>query len=223
MKERAKTVLKAAFGVALYIIGIILIWQLIASVLVDKEAVRVVVSEGGVLAPILFILIQIVQNIVAPIAHYPVLIAGGFIFATVKGFLFNWIGTAIGTILVILFARRFGRPLVQKMVSRKFIRKYDRIVKKMSPFGLFMLYFLPGFPDDEISYLVGLSDMPTRDIIIATILGKTGGATLSFIGDDPVNGTIPMIVANAILLGVFLLYYFHKRIVRFFQGAITKS
>ncbi len=200
-----------------YILLMLVMWYYISSFLVDKEAVRAIVDSYGIFAPIIFILIQIFQNIVAPIAHYPILIAGGFIFGVVKGFLLNWIGTTIGTILVILLAKKYGRPLVEKMISKRFIDKYDGLIKKLSPFGLFIIYFLPGFPDDEISYLIGLSNMPMRNIIIAIILGKTGGATLSYMGNNPINGAFPMIVVNAIILVIGVIFYFWKNILNLFR------
>jgi uncharacterized membrane protein YdjX (TVP38/TMEM64 family) len=172
------------------------------------------VSGYGLFSPLIFILIQITQNITAPIAHYPILLAGGFIFGPILGFFYNWIGTTIGTCLIILLVKKFGQPLAEKMVNKRFVDKYNELAKKLSPFGLFVIYFLPGFPDDEISYLIALSSMPTKEILIAIILGKMGGATLSFVGDDLAKGTFPMIIINAVMLLAGVIFYFRKNIIK---------
>lgn len=157
-------------------------------------------------------LIQVGQNIIAPIAHYPILLAGGFVFGPVLGFLYNWIGTSVGTILIILLTRKFGRPLVNKMVSQKFIEKYDYIIQKLSPFGLFLIYALPIFPDDEISYIIGVSAMPVKSIIFAIILGKIPGASLSFMGDKVVGGMPTTAIIQVTVLIVGTIFYFRKNI-----------
>jgi len=219
MNKLSKNKIKGILYIVAYVLFVILVWHYISSFLVDKEAVRNIVSGYGLFSPLIFILIQITQNIIAPIAHYPILLAGGFIFGPVLGFFYNWVGTTIGTCLIILLVKKFGQPLVEKMVNRRFIDKYNEIIKKLSPFGLFIIYFLPGFPDDEISYLVALSSMPTKEILIAIILGKMGGATLSFVGDDLANGTLPIVIINAVMLLAGVIFYFRKNIIKTLKTA----
>jgi len=117
----------SALTIIIYFGFIILVWYFISSFLVDKESIRDIVSNYGIFSPLIFILIQITQNIVAPIAHQPLLMAGGFIFNPITGFFLNWIGTIIGTFLIVLISKKFGRPLVNKMVSDKIISKYNAL------------------------------------------------------------------------------------------------
>ena len=210
----------SALTIIIYFGFIILVWYFISSFLVDKESIRDIVSNYGIFSPLIFILIQITQNIVAPIAHQPLLMAGGFIFNPITGFFLNWIGTIIGTFLIVLISKKFGRPLVNKMVSEKIISKYDSFVKKISPFGLFLIYAIPFFPDDEITYLVGLSAMPLRSIVLAIISGKIGGATNSFIGNDPVSGTFISIIIGGAVLILGSIIYLRKKIIDFLRLGI---
>lgn len=213
MEQKKLSGTTSALLILLYIVFVFAVWFYVSTFLVDKEAIRNIVSGYGIFAPIVFIFIQIGQNVIAPIAHYPILLAGGFVFGPVLGFLYNWIGTSIGTILIILLARKFGRPLVNKMVSQKFITKYDHIIQKLSPFGLFLMYALPVFPDDEITYLIGVSNMPVKSIIFAILLGKIPGAALSFTGDK-IAGISTTIFVQILVLVVGALFYFRKRIFK---------
>lgn len=207
----------SALTIFLYFGFIVLVWYLISSFLVDKESIREIVSGYGIFSPLIFILIQITQNVVAPIAHQPLLMAGGFIFDPITGFFLNWIGTIIGTFLIVLITKKFGRPLVNKMVSEKIINKYDYFVKKISPFGLFLIYAIPFFPDDEITYLVGLSAMPLKSIVPAIIFGKIGGATNSFIGNDPISGTFISTIIGGTVLVIGSIIYLKKEIIDFLR------
>ncbi len=190
-----------------YVLFVLVVWYYISKVLVDKQSVRHLISGYTIFAPVLFILIQISQNVFAPVAHYPILLAGGFIFGPIVGMLYNWVGTVLGTLLIIGLAKKFGRPLIHKMVSHTFIKKYDMVVQRLSPFGLFLMYALPVFPDDEISYLIGISSMPVKSIVIAVILGKIPGASLSFIGDETINGMPYTIGIQIAVLIVGAIYY----------------
>jgi uncharacterized membrane protein YdjX (TVP38/TMEM64 family) len=210
-----KDLIKSLIITLLYVLFVILIWQILSSYFISKEAVASFVARAGFWGPVLFILLQIVQNVIAPIAHYPILYAGGVLFGPVLGFLYNWIGTVIGTFLIILLAKKFGRPLVKKMVPERFIEKYDWLIKKVSPFGLFLMYVLPIFPDDEISYLVGLSNLSTKSLFVAILLGKIGGAAFGgFMGYDPIKGIIPMIIAHAIAIILAIIYFYRKKIFK---------
>jgi len=106
--------------------------------------------------------------------------------------------------------------LINKMVSQKFIKKYDHIIQKLSPYGLFLIYALPIFPDDEISYLIGVSVMPVKSIVSAVILGKIPGAGLSFMGDEVVKGISPTVILQVAVLIIGTLFYFRKNIKNLF-------
>jgi uncharacterized membrane protein YdjX (TVP38/TMEM64 family) len=206
--------LKSMLWLFAYLLFVVVIWYFISAFLIDKEAVRDIVDRFGVFAPLGFMLLQIIQNVIAPIIHYPILLAGGFIFGPVLGLIYNWIGTSIGTMLIILITKKFGRPLVLRMVDKKIINKWDHVVKKLSPFGLFLIYDMPIFPDDEITYLVGLSDMPVKSMIFPIIWGKIGGASLSFMGDQTIAG---MSATTVVWLGsaaIGCLYYLILKIIK---------
>lgn len=213
MEQGSYTKIRSAVFAVAYVFFIFVSWYYLSAFLVDKELIRSIVSGYGIFSPLVFIFIQIIQNVVAPIAHYPILLAGGFIFGPFLGFLYNWIGTSIGTIIVILLAKKFGRPLISRMISKKFIDKYDVVVQKISPFGLFLIYALPVFPDDEISYLVGVSSMPMRSIIAAIVIGKIPGASLSFTGDTIKGISLTILVQIAVLI-IGSAIYFRKDIFR---------
>ncbi|MCP4393599.1 MAG: TVP38/TMEM64 family protein [Alphaproteobacteria bacterium] len=150
----------------------------------------------GSFAPIAFIAIQALQVIVTPISHYTVSMIGGFLFGPHLGGLFNWIGRLIGHTTAFWISRRFGRPIAKRFVEEKTFEKFDRIISgdndaKMQTFILFLIYFLPLFPDDEISYIVGLSRMQKKLFLIANVFGHIGGSfALAYVGSGDVRDPI---------------------------------
>jgi len=193
MNERKK--IGSLFWIIITLIPILgLIWGIIDPHEFQKyqSIARDYIVIFGVFGPIIFIVIQALQVVFTPISHYTIGAIGGYLYGPYLGGVFNYIGRIIGHYLSFLIARRFGRKLLEKYVKDNVVEKYDKIFSgsvqndgrvRIQSFILFLIYFLPFFPDDEISYLVGASKMPNRHFILANIFGHLGGSfSLAYIG-----------------------------------------
>lgn len=150
----------------------------------NQEIIRDYIKSFGIWAPVIFILIQILQVVLTPISHYAIGLAGGFIFGTWYGFVLNYVGRVIGHAIAFFLSRTIGRPIVKRLVKPKTLIKYDKFWEKGGSFVLFLIYYLPLFPDDEISYIAGISKMKFTPFLIANLLGHTGGAlALAYLGN----------------------------------------
>ena len=154
-----------------------------SSFFTNQERIRDFVNGYGLWAPAILIAIQILQVILTPISHYAVGIAGGFIFGTWYGFLYNYIGRVIGHTIAFFLSRTIGRPIVEKFVKPETLAKYDKFWDKGGSFVLFLIYYLPLFPDDEMSYIAGTSKMKFGPFMTANLLGQIGGSlALAYLG-----------------------------------------
>lgn len=188
------------------------------------DNIKEIVGRYTLLAPLIFIGIQILQVVLTPINHYVVGVAGGVLFGAWFGGLYNWIGRVIGHFIAFMLARTFGRRLVKKAVGERLLSKYDKIWERNGGFYLFLIYFLPVFPDDEISYITGVSKMRTKVFLIAAIFGHLGGAFgLSFIGAG-IGQRNPFVIGIFVVLGVgcFFLWFFRKRMETLFEKFFPK-
>lgn len=177
-----------------------------------QEQFRDKIATFGLLAPLAFIFFQALQVVITPISHYSVGIVGGFLYGPYLGALFNWIGRIIGHIIAFFIARLLGRKIAEKFVSEKTLGKYDKYVSDKSPI-LFLIYFLPIFPDDEISYLAGLSKMKFRMFFLANIFGHVGGSLgLAYIGSG-INTKDPLfwILTVVTFTGFPLLWWLMRK------------
>jgi uncharacterized membrane protein YdjX (TVP38/TMEM64 family) len=82
----------------------------------DLTGVREHLRSYGPWAPVAtFVLIQF-QAVFAPLPSFPVIYAAGFLFGTFWGGLLSWVSVLASAALCFSLARRFGRPLVERVV-----------------------------------------------------------------------------------------------------------
>lgn len=205
-----KTWLKIGLtGAVIVAIIVYLAWDIIAKgpltrFLMNRDQLVAAVESWGVFAPLLYIILQVVQTVVAPIPGQIVGSIGGFVFG-VWGILWTSIGTLIGCFIVFKIARRFGRPLLEKIFKKSSIERFDFIINsKSASLALFLIFLLPGFPDDIICYIAGLTTIPIRKLMFIVLLGRLPVITLTnYIGAGLVENTA--LVAAVSIIGVIIL------------------
>ena len=162
------TVSGILFSIWLFYMG----WK--QGIFTSEEALRSFLSVWGNWAPALFIGIQILQVVIPVIPGGLTLAAGVLLFGPWWGFLYNYVGIAVGSICNFLLARSYGKPFVQSMVSEKVFDKYIGWLDKKDRFDkLFALaIFLPVAPDDFLCMLAGLTKMTLKRFTAIILLAK---------------------------------------------------
>lgn len=178
----------------------------------SQEAIRSFVEGFGIFAPLAFILLQVAQVVLAPISHYSVSIAGGFIFGTWAGFIYNFIGRVLGTAAAFYLGRYFARKILAHVVQPATLAKYDTFFEK-GKFLLFLAYFLPLFPDDELSYLAGASSLRAKVFLPLMAMGHVSGSlSLAYLGSGISSAKDPLfIVLSLATLAGGLMFAWHYR------------
>ncbi|MCC6736091.1 MAG: TVP38/TMEM64 family protein [Bauldia sp.] len=185
----------AAAGVAIW-----LAWPYL-SVFTDPDRARALIESAGALGPLIFIGLQIIQVFVAPIPGQVTALAGGLLFGPWLGLLYTMIGAAIGFTLIFVLVRRFGRPFVEKFVSGDLIERFDALARRGGAFVLLLVFLLPAFPDDIISFVAGLTPIPIRTLLLVSLAGRLPGyAVLAFTGDALAADNLNVVIVVAIAL-----------------------
>lgn len=176
---------------------------------------RTRIAYFGLFAPLAFVFLQALQVVVTPMSHYAFGILGGFLYGPYLGGLLNWLGRVIGHMAAYFIARYFARSIVERFVAHETLSAYDRYVSERT-FLLFLLYFLPVFPDDELSYLAGLSKMQVRPFVVANVFGHVGGSLgLAYIGSGiDTRDTLFWVLLVATFTAATLLLLAHRRFAR---------
>jgi Uncharacterized conserved protein len=140
----------------------------------DTNSLRGLVGDAVILGPVIFILIQILQVVVPVIPGGVSCAAGVLIFGPVAGFIYNYIGIAIGSIIIFLLGRRYGKPFILSLISEKTYDKYIGWLDNDKRFErLFALaIFFPVAPDDALCLMAGLTNMSLKKFSLIIILAK---------------------------------------------------
>lgn len=207
-----------------------LAWDIIAdgplmTLLTSRDKLVTAVNSWGPFAPLLYIILQVLQTVVAPIPGQIVGSIGGFLFGP-WGILWTTIGTLIGCWIVFKIARRFGRPLLEKLFKKSAIEKFDFIINaKSASLILFAIFLLPGFPDDIICYIAGLTNLSIKRLMAIVTLGRFPVIVLTnYIGAEV--GTNFVMVALVALLAVVILgigIWQRERIMTFLKRGATSA
>ena len=140
----------------------------------DIHALEGLVGGSVILGPIVFILIQIVQVVIPIIPGGISCAAGVLIFGPVMGFVYNYVGICLGSIIIFLLGRRYGKPFILRLVSDKTYDKYVGWLENQNRFEkLFALaIFLPVAPDDALCLMAGLTNTSLKKFTMIILLAK---------------------------------------------------
>ena len=165
----------------------------------------------GPYSPAVFVLLQILQVIAAPIPGELTGVAGGYVYGETFGFILSTVGLAIGSWVAFELASILGRPFVERFVSQEVLHKFDFLTTNTGATLCFLLFLIPGFPKDYLCYLLGLSRMKLSTFLIVSIIGRIPGTYfLTMQGakfrNEEYYQLVAFTVASAVILLVAYLY-----------------
>ncbi len=171
---------------------VFIIYGLNQGLFTSRQSMTLFLQEAGYLAPLVFVLIQIIQCIVPIIPGGISCVIGVAMFGPVYGFIYNYIGICIGSIIDFLIARKYGKEKTAEIISQKNYDRYITWLDKGKRFdAIFALAILiPGAPDDILCYIAGLTKISTRRFVLIILLLKPLSIYLYSIGYTSVTGFI---------------------------------
>jgi len=133
-----------------------------------------VVDVLGPFGPLGIISGQILQVIFAPIPPITA-IASGTLYGPFIGAFISIIGASIGTVFAVYVSNRYGRPLVEKVVSDENMQRFDDLTQKSGYLPFIVLFVFPGFPDDALCFIAGLTKLDWRKLALIGSIGRLPG------------------------------------------------
>lgn len=230
LKPDKKTVFLILLAVAVF--GA-MVWALYASGMIDllssKNRLLQFIKQNPRHSATIFIGLQILQVVAAPIPGEITGFVGGIFFGTVWGVVYSTIGLTIGSWIAFMLARLLGRPIVERLVSRETIERYDYVMKHKGLLLAFLMFLIPGFPKDILCYVLGLGHMNQRDFLIVSALGRLLGTVLLTMGGsffrDQHYAALFTVIGVSLLIILFAMIY-HERVehlLRRISGALRKD
>jgi uncharacterized membrane protein YdjX (TVP38/TMEM64 family) len=185
----------------------------------DKYYLKQLVASWGWMAPPVFIAIQALQVVISPIPGEVTGPVGGALFGTLWGVIYSTIGLTLGTMVCFALGRKWGEPLVRPWLSEHHWNRMSFILEAEGVILCFILYLIPGFPKDIISYLFGISPMPFWVFAVVSTVARLPGTIIgSYFGANVAEHQY--LYALAFIAGITALclplYYYRDRIIRRF-------
>jgi uncharacterized membrane protein YdjX (TVP38/TMEM64 family) len=179
--------------------------------LLDPIEARAFVSDFGFFAPAALVLLQALQVLLAPIPGQVLAVVAGYLFGPWWGTFYNMIGITIGSTAAFWLSRRFGRSYVESIVHDELLETFDGIADDHALAALFVLFLVPGMPDDVLCFVGGVTNVRLWKLVAVAIVGRTPAFFLvnvfgARLGAGDLNGAALLAILLLVLTGLGYLY-----------------
>ena len=203
-------IFRALVGVVVAALAILVLWltgsgEFLWELFSDRERIQSVVGNAGLLAPVVYVVLLVVQAVLAPLPAPALAMGAGYSFGIYEGFLLTWFGALVGGVISFWISRWLGRDFV---AGSERMQRLDRYVEEHGTITIFILRLLPLVSFDAISYAAGLSGISFWRFFVATALGMLPG-TLAFVslgGASSSTGFALVLIGLAVLAAAAYLY-----------------
>lgn len=167
------------------------------------ELLETYVSSG----PLVYILFPMLEAFLPILPLIAIVVFQVSVLGTWQGFLYSWIGSYLGSVIVFIITRKFIKTIFKKNTL-----KYVKNLNGTTLFLFTLLAFTPGFMI-HVSY--GLSEFSIKKFMIITFFSKAimilslvfFGSTLKKAIDEPVY----ILISIALLTFIVVLSYKTKK------------
>ncbi len=172
-----------------------------------------------------FMGIQILQVIFAPVPGEATGFIGGYLFGVLEGFLYSSLALAIGSWINFVIGRFLGVHYVRKMIPADTFERIDALLKRQGVIVLFLLFIFPGFPKDYLCLFLGLSTLPLKVFILLATVGRMPGTFLlslqgAYLFEE--NYVVLGLVAAGCAILAFIIYRYRESLYRWIERFNSK-
>lgn len=173
MKSKSKLILNILTIIGIVAVIFFIYFAVKERWFLDNEILLTKIKSFGLLAPLCFILIQMVQVVLPVIPGGASCLVGVMAFGAVGGFIYNYVGLVLGSICSFLLSRKFGMSIINKLFKEKDIKKaLDKINNSKYDLIFFLIILLPGLPDDLFCYISGITKMSLKKFTLIILICK---------------------------------------------------
>lgn len=196
--------IKRGLLVALAVTAVILFaryYRELFAFLSNEELLQAWLDQLGPVGPLAVIALNALQVVVAFVPGYAMMIAAGYLYGFPLGAIYGAIGMALGGVIAMALSRRYGRPLVVRMVGEDRMQRWEDVTHLNS---LPIWFFLMLGPFGDVPYYIaGLTTIAIWKIIAIALLLRTPSVTVAAaIGAGLVDWRSPWVIGGAALLMV---------------------
>jgi uncharacterized membrane protein YdjX (TVP38/TMEM64 family) len=113
--------------------------------------------------------------------------------------------------------RRFGRPLVDRLIDPKYLVTFDRFTQQRGPIFFLVIFIMPWVPDDLACYAIGLSKLSLKLMIPLAAFGRMPSVIvqcwLAAYATELPLALVVAVVTGGVLVGA-IFYRYHRQLER---------
>ena len=139
-------------------------WGWHNGILTSREALSALIRSSGPWGPLVFLIVQTVQVVIPILPGGVSCLIGVLLFGPYWGFLYNYLGSCLGSLAAFGIAKLYGRPVLERLFPQTTLEKYDRWTKQSGRFDRWfaLAILFPVAPDDFLCYLAGTTKLSWR-------------------------------------------------------------
>ncbi len=186
----------------------------------DKQWIKSILEAAGPLAPLIFIVIQALQVVLAPIPGEATGFVGGYLFGVPLGLFYSTLGLTLGSVGAFLIARWLEEHYVARWIPKEILQKFDFLMERQGALISFILFLLPGFPKDYLCFVLGLSRMPFKLFLLISTIGRIPGTLLLTLqGAKVYEGDYysTLVILGLCLVFIVVLGYYRAAVYRWIR------
>ena len=160
-------------------------WHPVYEFVADQEQMQAWVEGLGAWGPLAIILLEMIQALLAPIPGQAIEAVSGYLYGPWWGTVFPMIGMIIGSSIIFMLSRRFGRPLVIRLVGKTSMARLDDLARRGGAPFFFLIWLFPFAPDDLACVAAGLMPMRFRQFLPLMTIGRLPGIQIQIDDEAP--------------------------------------
>ena len=186
--------------------------DLVNSDLFDK--VFDILDKYEQLGPLPGIFLPFIEALLPFLPLFVFVIANSLAYGLLKGFIYSWIGSVLGSITVFLVIRKLGnKRIFQKIRKNKTVLQVTNWVEYYGFGPLFILLCFPFSPSSVINVVAGISKVSKLQFFLAVILGKSIMIfSMAYVGSSVMEFAKSPIRTTIILVSIVIFWSFGKYI-----------
>ena len=133
--------------------------------------ILVVEALSGNWGLLLILLLRLISIVIPILPGTYCLLISGYLFGLVNGLLISFVADLLSCSISFSLSKRFGRKILKRVMSKKYLNKFENLSKKYLEKNFFLLtgFLMTGW-FDFVSYGVGLTKLRWRKFLLALIV-----------------------------------------------------
>lgn len=136
----------------------------------STEDLKIIIQEQGVFGQIIYVVYHVVSVVLSPLVSIALWPIAFLVYGFWRAVFLSFLGSVMGGMAAFYLAKRFGRPLVRRLVGQEALEKIDDFTDVVGWRAFFILRLLSSSYFDYVSYAAGLTKMNVWAYFVITLI-----------------------------------------------------